>query len=98
LASDPDELERVAEQFRREMWDRAAVLTNVRLSRHAKNQMRLYGISLGDVEAVAEFPDEVDRDESGNWRLEGVGIADRAIIVVVAGDRADFVITTFPRG
>ena len=97
MGPDPDELEKVSEQFRREIW-RSAAPAGVRLSRHAKNQMRLYGISPADVEAVTEVPVGVDGDESGNWRLSGLGVLGRAIIVVVAGDRANFVITTFPEG
>jgi hypothetical protein len=46
-------------------------------SRHAKNEMRLYGIAPVD-------------------GLTGPDANGRAIIVVVAGDDPDFVITTFP--
>jgi hypothetical protein len=58
--------------------------------------MRLYGIRPRDVEAVVASPTETDFDRSGNWRLTGVGVGRRAIIVVLASDEPDFVITTFP--
>jgi hypothetical protein len=58
--------------------------------------MRLYGISPADVDAVALQPVLRSVDERGNWRLVGFGSGDRAIIVVVAHDDFDFVITTFP--
>jgi hypothetical protein len=68
----------------------------VRFSRHAKNEMRLYGIRVGDVEAVVASPVGTQFDQSGNRRLTGVGMDRRAIIVVLAGDEPGFVITTFP--
>ncbi len=58
--------------------------------------MRLYGILPGDVESVAMNPTTVSRDERGNPRFVGVDASGRAIIVVVAGDDPDFVITTYP--
>ena len=68
----------------------------MRLSRHAKNEMRLYGISRADLEAAMSRPISTDIDEKGNPRLTGVDSGGRAIIVVIAGDDQDFVITTFP--
>jgi hypothetical protein len=68
----------------------------VRFSRHAKNEMRLYGISDRDVEAVTSAPLLEVVDERGNPRLTGLDLDGRAIIVVIAGDDRNFVITTFP--
>jgi hypothetical protein len=68
----------------------------VRFSRHAKNEMRLYGIRRGDIEAVVANPLGTQFDHSGNWRLNGLGMDRRAIIVVLASDEPGFVITTFP--
>jgi hypothetical protein len=69
----------------------------MRFSRHAKNAMRLYGISVADIEAATKLPPVlVSGDESGNWRVSGRDVRGRAIIVVIAGDDATFVITTFP--
>jgi len=68
----------------------------VRLSRHAKNEMRLYGITPADVRAVAARPTTTGRDAGGNHRLGGPDSNGRAIIVVIADDDHDFVITTFP--
>jgi Domain of unknown function (DUF4258) len=68
----------------------------VQFSRHAKNEMRLYGISRADVEGVVSRPVLESVDERGNPRLTGFDLGERAIIVVVADDDLDFVITTFP--
>ncbi|HEX4463618.1 MAG TPA: DUF4258 domain-containing protein [Solirubrobacterales bacterium] len=68
----------------------------MRFSRHAKNEMRLYGIRRGDVEKVVANPIATQFDRSGNRRLTGLGMDRRAIIVVLAGDEPSFVITTFP--
>ena len=69
----------------------------MRLSRHARKEMRLYGISVEDVEAVIGAPLVQEVDEGGNARLTaGVG-GGRRILVVVAGDDPGFVITVFPR-
>lgn len=58
--------------------------------------MRLYGIRPGDVEAVTASPLRTQFDQSGNWRLTGLGMDCRAIIIVLASDEPSFVITTFP--
>jgi hypothetical protein len=68
----------------------------VRFSRHAKNEMRLYKITTADVESVVAAPSSTGRDARGNLRLGGLDANGRAIIVVVADDDPDFVITTFP--
>jgi hypothetical protein len=58
--------------------------------------MRLYGIRTSDVAAVVWNPTTASRDEHGNPRLTGLDRDGRAIIVIVAGDDPNFVITTFP--
>jgi len=58
--------------------------------------MRLYGISREDVGAALATPLGRECDERGNRRLTGLDLQGRAIIVVIAGDDPDFVITTFP--
>lgn len=68
----------------------------MRFSRHAKNEMRLYGILPDDVEAVVASPAKAGQDDDGNPRLTGMAVSGRAIIVIVAGDDSNFVITTFP--
>lgn len=68
----------------------------VRFSRHAKNEMRFYAILFAEVEMVASHPFRKEVDKRGNPRLTGFGRGDRAIIVVLAKDDPDFVITTFP--
>jgi hypothetical protein len=68
----------------------------VRFSRHAKNRRRFYGISLVDAERTVERPTDAALDRRGNSRLTGLDRNDRAIIVVVASDDPDLVITTFP--
>ncbi|HEX7290185.1 MAG TPA: DUF4258 domain-containing protein [Conexibacter sp.] len=68
----------------------------MRFSRHAKNEMRLYKIMPADVIAVVAAPVSIGKDARGNCRLTGPDATGRAIIVVVADDDPDFVITTFP--
>lgn len=58
--------------------------------------MRLYGIRPNDVSLARAHPTKVHFDERGNSRLTGFDRAGRAIIVVVAEDDSNFVITTFP--
>ena len=70
----------------------------MRFSRHAKNEMRLYEITPFDVIAAVAKPIQRDKDDRGNTRLIGFGCDGRAIIVIVAGDDPDFVITAFPEG
>ncbi len=67
----------------------------MRLSRHAKNEMRLYGISVDDVKLTVADPSGRELDERGNSRLSGETGDGRPILVVVAGDDPDFVITIF---
>jgi hypothetical protein len=69
----------------------------MRLSRHAKNEMRLYRIGADEVEATVASPSSRELDERGNARLAGETGDDRPILVVVAGDDPDFVITVFLR-
>jgi len=69
----------------------------MRLSRHARNGMRLYGIALDDVASAAGDPVARDVDDRGNTRLTGRTLDGRLILVVVAGDDPDFVITVFLR-
>ncbi len=58
--------------------------------------MRLYGISRADVAAAIRQASVNDIEERGNVRLGGRDLRGRAIIVVIADDDPDFVITTFP--
>lgn len=69
----------------------------MRFSRHARNEMRLYGISVEAVEAVVAAPAVREIDERGNARLVAEVGDGRRILVVVAGDDPGFVITVFPR-
>ncbi|MGH2783185.1 MAG: DUF4258 domain-containing protein [Thermoleophilaceae bacterium] len=69
----------------------------MRLSRHARNEMRLYRISPEDVEATMTNPAGRHLDDRGNPRLTGETGDGRPILVVVAADDPDFVITVFLR-
>jgi hypothetical protein len=68
----------------------------MRFSRHAKNEMRLYKMNPFDVVSAVRKPVHREKDDRGNSRLLGPGCDGRAIIVVVAKDDPDFVITAFP--
>lgn len=69
----------------------------MRLSRHAKNQMRLYRITLQDIETVIAAPASREFDERGNHRLTGVAPDRRRILVIIAADDPEFVITVYLR-
>jgi uncharacterized SAM-dependent methyltransferase len=58
--------------------------------------MRLYGISSADVAAAILQASVKGTEERGNVRLTGTDLGGRAIIVVIADDDPNFVITTFP--
>jgi hypothetical protein len=68
----------------------------MRFSRHARNEMRLYRISVQDVETAVARPICRGGDRKGNVRLSGETGAGRPILVVVAGDDPDLVVTVFP--
>jgi hypothetical protein len=69
----------------------------MRLSRHARNEMRLYRIGADDIRATMLDPAARELDARGNARLTGETGDGRPILVVVAGDDPDFVITVFLR-
>lgn len=59
--------------------------------------MRLYRIAAEDVEATMKEPAGRAVDDRGNARLAGETADGRPILVVVAADDPDFVITAFLR-
>jgi cytolysin (calcineurin-like family phosphatase) len=67
----------------------------MRLSRHARNEIRLYRIDPDAVETTMNDPAARNVDDRGNARLTGRTADGRPILVVVAGDDPDFVITVF---
>jgi hypothetical protein len=69
----------------------------MRLSRHARNEMRLYRIGPEDVETTMSHPASRELDDRSNRRLTGETRDGRPILVVVAADDPDFVITVFLR-
>lgn len=68
----------------------------MRFSRHAKNNMRLYGISAADVEATIQQPDRRDQEENyliayrqffrkyGNLPLKVVYVIEEEPIIISA--------------
>jgi Domain of unknown function (DUF4258) len=68
----------------------------MRLTRHAKNRARRYGISRADIAAVILNPIHHDRDEKGQGRYVGE-VRGIRIRVVVAVDEPNVVITVHPR-
>jgi hypothetical protein len=69
----------------------------MRLSRHARNEMRLYGITPEAIETVIQRSEARVRDDRGNTRVLGDTADGRTILVVIAGDDPEFVITVFLR-
>ncbi len=59
--------------------------------------MRLYRIASKDIEATMNEPVSRELDDRGNARLAGETADGRPILVVVAADDPDFVVTVFRR-
>ncbi len=59
--------------------------------------MRLYRITVADVEVTLAQPASREFDAHGNTRLVGETHDGRPILIVVAGDDPGFVITVFLR-
>jgi hypothetical protein len=67
----------------------------VRFSHHAKNKLRLYEVTIQEVESVVRNAFGKDFERRGNPRYRGF-IAGRTYYVVVAADEPDVIITHFP--
>jgi hypothetical protein len=68
----------------------------MRLSRHAKNEVRRLKATVAEVERVIAHPVQVDRDPFGKPRYTGY-IRGIRVRVVVALDEPDFVVTIHKR-
>jgi hypothetical protein len=68
----------------------------VRLSHHAKNNLRLYGGTAAEVESVVKSRLKKGLDRRGNPMYVGF-VGGRPAIVVVADDDSNYVITVFPK-
>jgi hypothetical protein len=68
----------------------------VRFSHHAKNNLRLYGGTAVEVESVVKSRLKKGLDRRGNPMYLGFA-GRRPVVVVVAGDDPNFVITVFPK-
>lgn len=68
----------------------------MQFSRHAKNELRLYNLIRADAELIVSSPVQVERESRGNWRYLGQ-VEGNWIVVVVAGDNPDVIITVHPR-
>ena len=67
----------------------------VRFTHHARNQMRLYGFTKGDVmHAITDDSGWISLDEDGNIVVAGA-VDGRRLTVVVAADELDLVITIY---
>lgn len=66
------------------------------MTRHARNECRLYKIDPGDVEVVVSRPKKVGRDKDGKAIYEGA-VRGRVMRVVVALDEPDLIVTIYPR-
>lgn len=70
-------------------------LDHVRLTRHARNRMRLYSVTRDEVAEVVAGRARLDRDEKGNFVIAGE-VAGRTLVVIVAADDPKLVITLHP--
>jgi hypothetical protein len=68
----------------------------VRLTKHARNRARLYGITQAEVKAVAAWGQPDGVDERGNpCRIDELD--GRRIRVIIALDDPELIITVYPR-
>jgi Domain of unknown function (DUF4258) len=67
----------------------------VKFTHHAKNNLRLYGVRVQEVESVVRNPIGKDFERRGNPRYRAM-VAGRPYRVVVALDEPDLIITHFP--
>lgn len=70
----------------------------MRLSRHAKNRMRLYRLTAEMIQPVMRRPSGQSSDVRGNALRTGVVPDGRTFTLVVARDRPDFLITVIEGG
>ena len=68
----------------------------MRLTRHARRRLRLYRLSEADVSETLIASEEGDFDEHDNPRFTA-SVRGRRIVVVVAKDQPDLVITAYTR-
>ena len=68
----------------------------MRLSRHAKNELRRLEATIADVERVIDDPIRVDQDATGKPRFVGY-IKGIRVRVILALDEPDFVVTIHKR-
>jgi len=68
----------------------------MRLTRHAKNELRSLQATLADVEEVIARPTSTDRDQDGKPRYVGY-FGDVRVRVVVALDEPDVIVTIHKR-
>lgn len=74
-------------------------MTKIKLTRHAKNNMRLYNISEDDVKTVIDEPDSVIEDKDKVISIKHIEnkFANMPLKVVYSGDNdATLIITTYP--
>ena len=69
----------------------------MKFTRHARNEMRLYRVSAAEAQRIAAEPVDEELDHDDNVRRRGLSEDGREIVVVVAGDDPNLVITLFER-
>jgi len=65
----------------------------VNLTRHARNRSRLYGVGLDEIQRILETGDRLPPDVRGNRRTVGTTDNGRELVIVVALDNPNLVIT-----
>lgn len=69
----------------------------MRFTRHTRNEMRLYRVSKREAVRIAAKPMDTGLDRKGNARRAGLTDDGRKVVVVVARDDPELVITLFKR-
>ena len=68
----------------------------MRFTRHARQRLKLYRVTRDQAEAIAASGTLTGHDASGNPRRTGA-VDDRTIVVVIALDNPDLIITLYER-
>ncbi len=69
----------------------------MRLTRHAKNRLRLYSLNADEIDRLLTRGTALPPDENGNRRVLGTVADGREFMLVIALDNPDLVITLIER-
>lgn len=69
----------------------------VKLTRHARNRQRLYRLTAAEIGLILRHGEPLEPDGRGNPRVVGFSADLRWIVVVIAADNPELIVTLFER-